>query len=395
MKSHGVAHAIVYAHLSNHSYAQIQATLKKMGTTISRPGIGKIIERHVGSQGRVRNLEQAGERKKTTKKKKLPNNVRGKIVKFTKKKRGQVKVTSKYIQKKIPEARGVSDRTIRRVLNSNNLFQRRRRRKQCNTKINKTKRIRVAKKFKKMGPKGLAKMGYTDGASIYIAKSQSQQRNKHMAALGPFVYRQEHEGLLEGCVGPSDYAKGQGEPVKFWGLLYKGQLKIHVMPRGQHTNGKYYAKIISEKMQKWIHGTSAKKNSNNKRPTRPKSRSRSRRKQSQKNKRQVTIVQDNERALWTKIAQESMKNAKIRTFKRLPPGSPDLNPIETCWAHLRDFINLQTMPEKESRRDFVKRLHNGVRHLNNSKGDLLNKLCTTLKTRAEEVILRKGARTSY
>jgi len=192
-----------------------------------------------------------------------------------------------------------------------------------------------------------------------------------MAALGPLVWRTESEGLKEDCIGPSSYAKAQGEGIKIWGLLHRGQFKVHIMPSGQNMTGKYYQKTISSKLHVWIHG-----------------------KKKRKIKSKTKMIQDNERALWTQGAQKSFKEHQIKPM-RIPVSSPDLNPIETVWAHLRDYLNLRPPAEIEKRREFIMRIHNAVKHLNDTKGDMLKKLCTTIKKRAREVISAGGSRTRH
>ena len=41
------------------------------------------------------------------------------------------------------------------------------------------------------------------------------------------------DGLYEDCVGPSAHWKAQGTPVRTWGLLVKGRLRLAVLPANQ------------------------------------------------------------------------------------------------------------------------------------------------------------------
>ena len=237
MLSEGAVSAILYGHFRQDSYSTIQQTLQQINLSASLGAISAVIAKHTDSKGRVRAKNKFGTGNHSSPKQKLSNTVKGKIIKYANKHRGRARVTSQYLQKKMPETKKASDRTIRRILSQNDIYLERRRKKQCVTKINKSKRIAVAKRLCKTNPNKLFDMGFTDGATIFIAKSEAQRKNNFMASLGPFVYRKKHEGLLYNCVGPSDYAKGKGDPVKFWGLLRKGVLKIHVLAAGQSMNG--------------------------------------------------------------------------------------------------------------------------------------------------------------
>ena len=59
-----------------------------------------------------------------------------------------------------------------------------------------------------------------------------------MAALGPCVYRRtdRRDALYEDCLGPSSYRKGQGAPVRIWGMLACGRLHIENVDEGGQKN---------------------------------------------------------------------------------------------------------------------------------------------------------------
>ncbi len=54
------------------------------------------------------------------------------------------------------------------------------------------------------------------------------------AALGPSVLRRtdRKDALYTDCVGPSRHSKAQGTPVRIWGLLNDGELKVSILEDG-------------------------------------------------------------------------------------------------------------------------------------------------------------------
>ena len=55
------------------------------------------------------------------------------------------------------------------------------------------------------------------------------------------------DALYEDCIGPSSYSKGQGAPVRLWGLLARGRLQTAVLRKGQTMNARRYAKLVRDK----------------------------------------------------------------------------------------------------------------------------------------------------
>ena len=71
--------------------------------------------------------------------------------------------------------------------------------------------------------------------------------------MGLYVYRMADgtDALYKDCVGPSCYAKGQGEPVKVWGLLAEGVLHCHILPLGQNMTRAYYELVMRTYLPRW------------------------------------------------------------------------------------------------------------------------------------------------
>ena len=72
---------------------------------------------------------------------------------------------------------------------------------------------------------------YVDGTTFYLARSDMQSVDAKRSRLGPFVWRMSSskDGLYGDTVGSSLYAC-QGQPVKVWGFLCNGFLRIQILP---------------------------------------------------------------------------------------------------------------------------------------------------------------------
>ena len=85
-----------------------------------------------------------------------------------------------------------------------------------------------------LGPRSSAvsSVGSACGCAWYLARSEAELGDKNRAALGKMVWRMANgkDGLLDDNVGPSLYAKAQGNPVKIWGFLANGRLEYWVLP---------------------------------------------------------------------------------------------------------------------------------------------------------------------
>ena len=52
-------------------------------------------------------------------------------------------------------------------------------------------------------------------------------------------------------LGPSSYNKGQGAPLRFWGMLACGVIHIHILDEGEVMNQDIYAELVEDKFEEW------------------------------------------------------------------------------------------------------------------------------------------------
>ena len=289
--------------------------------------------------------------------------------------RGRAMVTPKFIRKVLPAARRVSLRTIRRRLGEAGLAWLRRRRKTLVPAEHRSSRVRWAEWVLKRRRTSLARWVYTDGTVFYLARSAAEADSKRRAALGPFVWRQANgsDALYADCVGPSTYAKGQGQPVRIWGILAKGRLCIYVLPAGQVMNRWWYEWVIRSRFAPWLAeacGTGAGGH---------------------------FLLQDHERCLWAEEPRKAMRDTNLSLLENYPKCSADLNPIETAWREVRARLADTEPTSFELRAAFLRRLRQAVRWCNTHRASVFNHLCDSAQERAAAVLAAKppGARTQF
>ena len=287
------------------------------------------------------------------------------IVNAVFRRRGREKVTVHWLKKRLISARRVSDSTLEARLHEAGLQWLRRRRKTLVPKKYKRSRCEYADRIKKMHRTTLERFAFTDGATWYLDKTDEAYESTQRAALGNSMWRKtdRKDALWADCVGPSSYAKAQGEPVRVWGMLSKGVLHTAVLRKGECMNRWNYATLIRRHFRKWLGGCDL-------------------------------LVQDHERCLHCDEPLEVLQEIGCELVD-FPKCSQDLNAMENCWKLLRDRL-YDTLPvARESRDDFLVRLRNAVNWLNANKTEELHLFWSNQKERAADVHVLKGGRTKW
>ena len=290
-----------------------------------------------------------------------------KVVQFVLRRRGKQRVTVAAIKKKFRFLRKVSDSLVEERLHDAELKWLRRRRKSIVTKKYLEPRIEYCKGVKRKHSTTLEQWAYTDGTVFYLDRDEDEHQHSKRRALGTHVWRKtdRKDALYQDCIGPGSYSKGQGVPVKVWGLLACGVLHIHVLEQGENMDKHLYAELVEEKFESWCGNCE-------------------------------WLVCDHEACLRTEEALLALDFANLKLVD-FPKCSQDVNAIENAWGMLKDRL-YETMPDTlETRAAFIKRLHAAVKWINKHKGERLWYLSTNQKERADECLGQTppGGRTSW
>jgi len=209
---------------------------------------------------------------------------------------------------------------------------------------------------------------YSDGTTYYLDKTEADNESTQMAALGCYVWRRtdRKDALWHDCIGPSGYSKGQGHPVRVWGVLAAGVLHVYVLEAGEVMSGDLYMELIEDCFPDWLGPC-------------------------------TYLVQDFERCLRSEEPLAALENIGVELVENYPKCSQDFNAIENIWKLLRERMN-DTLPVgMEARDHFVRRLHHAVAWLNKNRREVMWNYCTNQKKRAADCLESKpkGSRTKW
>ena len=291
------------------------------------------------------------------------------LVRLVKAGRGMEKMTAGKARARLPSIKKkLGERQVQRRLREARLKWLRRRRKTLVPAESKEARMAWARWVRRLPANILRRWVYTDGVTFYVDRGETDRANGVRAALGIYVWRhtEQRDALFEDCVGPSSYRKGQGEPVRVWGLLVDGTLHLAVLPAGKVMNRHEYEWLVRHRFQQWLG-----------------------------RRRHTVLVQDHERCLWCDEPQTAMREIGLKVCTRHPKHSPDLNAIENAWALLRARLDATRPCEREGREAFLTRLRNAARWVNDHHRHALLRLSRNQQQRASDVLKVAGARTAW
>ena len=104
-------------------------------------------------------------------------------------------------------------------------------------------------------------------------------------------------------------------------------------------------------------------------------------------RRQFTILVDNEAIMHTDQAKATLKAAGIKVLPNWPAHSPDMNPQENVWPRVEDKLRREG-PARETQKAFKAR---ALRHLRGVTADSCPNYVKSMLGRIEDTIARDGA----
>ena len=275
-------------------------------------------------------------------------------------------MTVAWLKKRYMWARALSNTAVEERLGDAELAYLRRRQK---FKVEATyipERLEYCAGVKRKHQATLDKWAYTDGTVFYLDRTAEENEHTQRAALGCMVWRRTDgtDALYADCVGPSSYKKAQGHPVRVWGMLANGKLRIEVLDEGDVMNKELYSDLIDEKFPHWLDGCEY-------------------------------LVQDFEPCLRSEEALEAFQRVGVELVPDYPRSSQDFNAIENAWELLRRRLDTTLPRGLEDRGSFIVRLREAVRFVNRYRKSRLEELSRNQKVRCLECEALDGGRTSW
>ena len=272
------------------------------------------------------------------------------------------------MKKQFPHLRKLSNTLVEERLFEAELSWLRRRNKSIVTKGYLQARIDYSRAIKRKHDETLLKFAYADGTVFYLDRTEAEAEDSKRRSLGTHVWRRSDnkDALFQDCIGPSSYSKGQGIPVKAWGMLACGVLHIHILDEGETMNNMLYTELVDDKFNEWRGYCEH-------------------------------LVCDFERLNRSEEAQFALRKAGLQLVEGYPKCSQDFNAIENAWFLLKQRMD-ETMPiGLEHRDEFVKRLTSAVNWLNKYRAGCLRRYSTNQKERADDCLnmVPPGGRTDH
>ena len=309
-------------------------------------------ERHKGTAGRPRKTNPKQDKK---------------IVAWLLDKRGEEKVSVSRLKKEFLFLRKLSNTLVEDRLFEANLSWLRRPKKSIVTKEYLQARIDYCNGIKRKHAETLERYCYTDGTVYYMDRNESEAEDSKRRSLGTHVWRRSDnkDAFYQDCLGPSAYSKGQGIPVKVWGMLACGGIYIHILGEGESMDEYLYTELVEDHFDDWRGNCEY-------------------------------MICDHERCLHTEMSLRAVQSANLKVVE-FPKRSQDFNAMENAWFILRQRLD-QTQPRSlEHRDEFCKRLEAAVQWANTHRKEQLWHLSTNQKERADACLSTKppGGRTKW
>jgi hypothetical protein len=280
--------------------------------------------------------------------------------------RGEFKVTVAWLKKRYMWARALGNTAVEERLGDAELAYLRRRRKFKVGSAYINERLEYCAGVKRKHQASLDRWAYTDGTVFYLDRTAEENEQTQRAALGCMVWRRTDgtDALYADCVGPSAYKKAQGHPIRVWGMLANGKLRIEILDEGDVMNKELYSDLVDEKFPEWLDGCEH-------------------------------LVQDFEPCLRSQEALEAFQRVGVELVPDYPRSSQDFNAIENAWDLLRRRLDTTLPRVQERRSSFIVRLREAVRFVNRYRKNRLEELSRNQKVRCQECEDLDGGRTSW
>ena len=262
--------------------------------------------------------------------------------------------------------RHVTDLTVRRLLNRNGYFFLQARKKGLMSQSDKERRVEFARRMQSNYPQSVwtdTIAFYLDGVSfIYKTNPMDQAR----APKGR-VWRKKSEGLNQGCLAKGSKVGTGGKVARMMVAITHGGGAI-ICERYEKMDAKYFASFIDQHFNTMFE-------------------------RSAKGLTRLWL-QDGDPSQNSKTAREAMARCHCELLK-IPPRSPDLNPIENIFHIASKKLEKDALNEgiiHESYEEFCDRVQ---RTISGISQELIDKTIQSMSGRITGIIQNNGERLKY
>ena len=274
--------------------------------------------------------------------------------------------TKRLMQRAGLSKKKVSDRTVRRCLNENGYYYLQARKKGLMTKKDQRKRRIFAKQVQGnySADVWISKVAfYLDGVSLFYKRNPADQAR---APKGR-IWREKCEGLSLGCTAKGSKEGSGGKVLKLMVAISYGKGVLMCHPY-EYFDGPTFAAFVREKFPEMF------------------------RKAGKKGRR--IFVQDNDPVQNSGSVRRALNALKAKQLK-IPPRSPDVNPIENLFHSMREKLRQQALKQNithETFREFSDRV---TTTLNNFSIAEIDKTIESMNNRLQLIKQSHGQRIKY
>ncbi len=211
---------------------------------------------------------------------------------------------------------------------------------------------------------------WSNGIMFYLdGKSFEYKRNPLASIKSPRtrVWRTAHEGLAKGCTARASKCGTGSRKVHMIVCISHGK-GVCEIEQYEKMNGDYFASFVTRCFPRLI-------------------------RENFKNDEKLWL-QDGDPSQNCKSAREAWE-ALGATLLKIPPRSPDLNPIENIFHLATRELNKETVDKKISRETFDEFSSRVKRTLRNIPVDIINKTIDSVSKRLPKILASGGTRLKY
>ena len=259
-----------------------------------------------------------------------------------------------------------SVRTVARFLNSQGYFYLQARKKGLLTNNDKNLRIAFAKKVREEYNKEL----WTQKIAFYLdGVAFAHKINPLDQARAPTgrIYRKKSEGLNQYCTAKGSKVGSGGKIVKFL-VAISYNVGVILCEEYEHMTGNFFASFIGQTFEQMF--VESKKGDTR------------------------LFIQDNDPSQNSAVAKIALQRVSAQLLK-IPPRSPDLNPIENMFKSVSDDLHDSTIEkqlERESFTQFKERVKDTIVRFPVAK---INNLIESMDRHIQLILETKGQRLKY
>ena len=260
----------------------------------------------------------------------------------------------------------VSSRTVRRCLNQHGYRYLQSRKKGLMSSLDLRKRVTFAKNMKKQYPEDIWTSGisfYLDGVGFYFKTHPADQAR---APRGR-IWRTKSEGLKRGCTAKGSKEGSGGKVLKILVAFSYGKGVIECYPY-EKMDGPSFASFVNDRFDSMFDKA--------------------------QRRGQRLFVQDNDPAQNCASVRKALRLKKATQLK-IPPRSPDLNPIENMFKRVKDILREQALERNIERETFTEFSERVIQTLYNFSIPEIDKTIMSMNKRINLIISSKGERIKY